>query len=848
MKSHVPAVRLNVGVSLIALSWLGLGSAAEAQNPSQVPPALAAASPAGPAAAIAAAAQPTPPTPEAQAQPVPQASQVAANQPSGEIIILARRRAESLVDAPLAVTAIGAQQIKQQSIITAADITRVAPNVVLRQTNSGGGTIDVIIRGQSIPLSNIAIDPSVGWYVDDVIVQQGKGIAAGLFDINSIEVARGVQGTLRGRNNTGGAISIYTNKPELDRTDAELSATYGSHNYVQGQGWVNLPLAETLAFRGGFQRITQDGWGHSIVTGQHFGGRNQWIARASLLFKPSSKFTAFGTYEHINIDQNPIGRRAIPGSAVYQALITGTRNSNNASGLRLTPDQIIPSNFWDTSTGYVLGNDRAKIDFWRGQATYSASPEFNAKLIAGYRNMFALGGIDLDGTPALNNESENGGTSHQLTIEPQIYGDLGKSFSYILGYYYFKDSGKLIADTFPYIVNAAAPTVPFRNHIVIREGAKNTSKALYGHVEVKPVRGLELAAGLRYTWDDREVTPNRWNLNSEPSSNVFPLYQAGTIQGIGCGFTRAVGGVQRPAGGFVLVNGVAVASGVCPNVNLTRSFHYLSYEFSARYEFRRGLAIYARTGQGQKSGGINIPVSSVDLPIVFAPERVRDYEVGLKAENLLRGTLALNVAAYYSDYRNLQRNIGTLLPGTAITTTATVNAGRARVQGIEADFNWRPVDALTISGFAGYTDAKYKEFITIGANGQPIDLRSQPFYATPKFTSRLAFVYALPVADGTFRIGAGWNHQSNTSFQAIFFRGAESGIVDLVDARASWTTPDNRWEFAVYGTNLLNKKYLTSAQANRSGISTATATVLTAYGTQGDPRFVGASVTWHYGH
>lgn len=282
-------------------------------------------------------------------------------------------------------------------------------------------------------------------------------------------------------------------------------------------------------------------------------------------------------------------------------------------------------------------------------------------------------------------------------------------------------------------------------------------------------------------------------------------------------------------------------------MTLTRSFHYLSYEFSARYEFRRGLAVYARTGQGQKSGGINIPVSSVDAPIVFAPERVRDYEVGVKAENLLNGTLALNLAAYYSDYRNLQRNIGTLLPGTAITTTATVNAGRARVQGIEADFSWRPVEPLTISGFAGYTDAKYKEFITIGANGQPIDLSGQPFYATPKFTSRLGFVYALPVADGTFRIGAGWNHQSNTSFQAIFFPGAESGIVDLVDARASWTTPNNRWEFAIFGTNLLNKKYLTSAQANRSGISTATATVLTAYGTQGDPRFVGASVTWHYG-
>ena len=836
MKSHVPIAKLNIGVSLVALSWLGLASVAQAQSatpPSGAPtPAVPPAGASAPGASVV----------EAEAQPGPQAAPAAT-----EIVILARRRAESIVDAPLAVTAIGERQIKEQSILNVADVTRVAPNVVLRQTNSGGGTVDVVIRGQSIPLSNIAIDPSVGFYIDDVIVQQGKGIAAGLFDINSIEVARGVQGTLRGRNNTGGAISIYTNKPELGLTDAEISGTYGSHNYVQGQGWINLPLADTLAFRGGFQRITQHGWGHSIVTGQAFGGRDQWTARASLLFKPSSKLTGFATYEHINIDQNPIGRRAIPGSAVYQALISGTRNSNNASGLHLTPDQIIPSNFWDTSTGYVLGNDRAKIDFWRGQVTYAASPLFNAKVITGYRKMFALGGIDLDGTPALNNESENGGTSRQFTIEPQVYGDIGKGLSYILGYYYFRDSGKLVADTFPYIVNAAAPTVPFRNHIVIREGGKNTSNAVYGHVEVKPVRGLELAAGLRYTWDDREITPNRLNLNSEPSSNVFALYQAGTIKGIGCAFTTAVNGVQRPAGGFVLVNGAAIASGACPDVTLKRSFKYLSYEFSARYEFRRGFAIYARTGQGQKSGGINIPVASVDSPVVFAPERVRDYEVGLKTDRLLHQTLSLNLAAYYSDYRNLQRNIGTLLEGTSTVATVTVNAGRARVKGIEADFSWRPVDRLTISGFAGYTDAKYKQFVTIGANGQPIDLSSQPFYATPKFTSRLGFVYALPVADGTFRIGAGWNHQSNTSFQAIFFPGAESGIVDLVDARASWTA-NKHWEFAVFGTNLLNKKYLTSAQANRVGISTSSAAVATAYGTQGDPRFVGASVTWHYGH
>lgn len=370
---------------------------------------------------------------------------------------------------------------------------------------------------------------------------------------------------------------------------------------------------------------------------------------------------------------------------------------------------------------------------------------------------------------------------------------------------------------------------------------------VFGHLEYKLSDRLELAAGVRYTRDERVIRPNRANLNSDPRSANYALFQAGTIQSLGCAFTTAVNGVQRPAGGFVLVNGVAVASGACPDVTLSRKFDYVSYELSARYELTDNLVLYARHGLGQKSGGINIPVASIDAPVRFAPESVRDYEVGLKADHLLDGALDFNLSAYYSDYQDLQRNIGTLLPGTAITATATVNAGSARVQGLEADFRFRATDRLTFSGFAGYTDAKYREFTTLGSNGQPVDLSDQPFYATPKFTSRLGAVYAVPLGSGTLKVGAGWNHQSNTSFGVIFFPGAESGVVDLVDARVSWASDDEKWEVAAYATNLLNDKYLTSAAANRSGISTSAAAVLTAYGTQGEPRFIGASITRRFG-
>lgn len=816
----------RAGVSCIPLLWLGFATAAHAQD----------------AQAVDSTAQPPAAGTATQAADAP-ADNTGDDQ---NITVMARRRVESVINAPLAVTALGPQTLTQQSVVSFQDLNRVAPNVILRVTNSGGGTVDAIIRGQSIPLSNIAVDAPVGFYLDDVIMAQPKGVAVGLFDLQSVEVARGVQGTLRGRNNTGGAISIYTHRPELGALNGEATVGYGSRNYVRLQGIVNVPIGDTLAVRAGFQRITQDGYGESIVTGQEFGGQHQWIARVGMLFQPSPDFSLNLTYDHVDINQNPIGRRALPGSQVYNALIAGTGGSTNASSLLLTPAQIIPPNFWDGATNYVMENDQANIDFWRATLNYRVSDAVNLRVIGGYRDLIALGGIDLDGSPAKNNESFNGGSSHQFTIEPQIYGDLSSSLSYIAGYYHFNDHGRLIANTRPWVFNAAQPTNPFRNLSLIREEASNTSEAVFGHIEFHPVPQLELAAGLRYTWDQRHVTPNRLQDNAEPTSSTFALYQAGTVQRYGCQFTTAVNGVQRPAGGFVIVNGAAVPSGVCPPVNFDADFSYLSYELSARYAINNNLSVYARHGLGQKSGVINIPIVSIDFPVITRPERVNDYEVGLKGEDIF-GALNFSLALYYSDYRNLQRNIGTLLPGGTQPAAAVVNAGRARVQGIEFEANWRVTDRFRISGFMGYTDAKYIDFQAVGAGGVIVDLTNQPFLATPKFSSRLGATYDFPLANGRLRFGGGWNHQSNTSYQVIFFPGAESGVVDLLDARVSWTSQDNRWEVAAWATNLLNEEYLTAAQANRSGVASSASAVATAYGTQGDPRFFGISLTARFG-
>ena len=399
---------------------------------------------------------------------------------------------------------------------------------------------------------------------------------------------------------------------------------------------------------------------------------------------------------------------------------------------------------------------------------------------------------------------------------------------------------------YAYSQNNANLANPVQNLIQVREGARNLADAGYAHVEWHATDQLEIAGGIRYTSDRRRVMPDRVLVNSYPRGALYGAYQAGLINQVGCLFTTPINGVQRPAGGFVLFGANAVGSGACPDITLSKDYHYLSYEATARYRVGN-FAIYARTGLGQKSGGINIPVVATDVP-PYNPERVRDYEIGFKGERVLGGHVDFSLALYHSSYNELQRYLANVLPNGAGISNIIINAGSARVNGIEGDFTARVGGGFSVNGFFGYTDAKYRRFTAVGANGTIIDLSQQPFYLTPRFTSRLGALYETRLAGGHLTIGGGWNHQSNSSLSVIYFPGAETGDVNLFDGRIAWTTEDRHLEFAVYGTNLSNHQYFTDVGINRTGVSTDLSAVTGAYGVQNEPRFIGGSVTFRFGH
>jgi iron complex outermembrane receptor protein len=243
-------------------------------------------------------------------------------------------------------------------------------------------------------------------------------------------------------------------------------------------------------------------------------------------------------------------------------------------------------------------------------------------------------------------------------------------------------------------------------------------------------------------------------------------------------------------------------------VERSATFNYWSYEASMRYEISDHLAVYARTGRGQKSGGFNSPYRSISQP-PFLPEQVTDYEVGFKSRNLLNDTLNLNVALYTSSYQNMQRYTSSLTVGGSIASLV-FNVGSARIRGVEADFTFSPVKALTFSGFMGYTDAKYRQFNVSDAAGTVYDLSGQTFYQTPKVTARLGFVYDVPVSHGSLKIGGGWNYQSSSSLYLFTYSQFTQKAYSLFDAPITYSPSDN-FDIAVWGTNLADTQYAQGA-------------------------------------
>ncbi|MBV8308126.1 MAG: TonB-dependent receptor [Gammaproteobacteria bacterium] len=746
----------------------------------------------------------------ASAAAAPQQPAAAANSLE-EVIVYARRREERLEDTPLAVSARSAAQLQQANVVLLEDIDRDIPNTRMVSSPQSVSALDVTIRGQTVIRSAIMFDPAVGLYVDGVYVANGQGAMATLLDLDSVEVLRGSQGTLFGRDNTGGSILLMTHRPDLQQFSGEVALAGGNYNSFMDRAIVNVPLGSEVALRFAFQGNDRSGFGSSVGSGQDdLMNQHRYQARFGALWRPGETTDFYFTYERFEAHEygavlHPLAGPP-PGTLVSQ--IGAAFAQAAIPGL---PTVTFPQDPYQTD-GSFPAHDNATTDSLQLTATQKLGGDATVKLILGYRHLDADTALDVDATTLPLADTTLYNTSNQKSAEWQLN---DKSFDghldWVAGVYWFLDKGSapsVQAPASPEFLAASTqfdqttggipvpcppqvppgtpcrlPVTPFFSPLPVynENSVRNRSTAAYLHGDYQLTPAWAMAAGVRRTDDLRELSENDYVI--VPAMPGFPGGQSCTIGG--------------------------APPGPCPAVDQSVSYHFWSWEFSTRYRLNESANAYLRIGRSQRSGGWNSPVASLhDEP--FKPEQLTDYEIGMKAD-LFGGALALNGDVFYGKYDDMQRLLAELnASGTPVTLVT--NAGQARVSGAELESLWRASSRLSFLLTFGWPDARYQTFLyqppaPAGVPPPPVeDLSHNEFYQTPRLQGDVGGSYLVPTSIGDLLLRADYMWQDKIEFNVINDFNYQPAY-GTANARVALASRARTWELALFANNLADKHY-----------------------------------------
>jgi iron complex outermembrane recepter protein len=735
-----------------------------------------------------------------------------------EVVIYARHRTEPIQDSPLAVSVRSGEELREQSADLLGDVGRDVPNVYMFSSPQSVSALNITMRGQTVTRSAINYDSAVGVYVDGVYVADAQGAMSTLLDVDSVEVVRGSQGTLFGRNNTGGAVLFYTHRPDLTADSAELSISGGDFREFMGRAIVNVPVDSTFGLRFAYQDNSRAGFGWSEGDGQtNLENQHRYTARGSALWQPVDGTEAYFTYEHFEANENGAILHPLPGTLIGELgqLFSGLP----ALGL---PRVQFPSDPNVTDAGYP-GFDDAKTDALQLTITQRLTEENVAKLILGFRHLDASTALDVDASPVPLADTLLINTSNQKSAELQLSGSYPQHYDWVGGLYWFQDNGGAPSQHVPaspaflgklnqfdaltgLTLSGDFPSITGydQNSVV------NQSEAIYVHSEGHITSDWALAAGARYTHDKRELQENNYNI------------PAGS--GPSC---------------LLDLNGAPI-SGPCPNIDKVATFGYESWEISTHYRLSESWNTYARIGRSYRSGGWNDPLGSYnDTP--YRPEQLTDYEIGTKA-NLFGNSLILDADVFFSQYDDMQRLLG-ILDSNDSPDTLVINAGRARVSGTEFEGRWRMSPGMTVNGSFGWTDGHYQSFMYTPVPGQPpVNLAGNSFFETPPYQASFGAQYEYPLSLGRLKLSADYAWNAKVQFNVINDFNYQTAYGTL-NGRIALTGSKPDWEVALYATNLTDQRFAYNGGTITSPPSTA---AIFAWRVPGAPRMVAVEALYRW--
>jgi iron complex outermembrane receptor protein len=709
--------------------------------------------------------------PSESAEPSPDP---AASESSGaDIVVTAQRRSQRLQSVPISVSALGGDQLTEKRIQTANDLVGAIPN--LRSQNVIGSNSPIFaLRGVSMSDYSVNQQGPIASYFDEVYKGSFALLGLGTYDLERVEVLRGPQGTLYGKNTTGGAINFISRKPELGELGGNLSVGYGNYNRHEASGALNVPLGDTAASRTAFTFARADGWFENVFPGKPDANAvREYAIRQSLLFRPSDKLE-FVLRAQTSL-QNPINYAALNestadgiGAGAYEAFGAGTSYFRNGLSRRKVDSDFV-GRFRRRTAGVGL------------TTSYELTDALSVVSITAYDYGKITIPEDPDGSPRQVFYDVTGGSTRQFSEDLRLASDFSSGPNFIAGVYYNHETTKGRNEYRYYTdldvtgdgsIDAADCTETLFFACIYRNSyrQKRKSAAIYTDVNWPVTEQIVLHGGLRYTRDIGRLQDYKAQV----------LGVDGTI--IGNTVPGDPNDIDATTGLSFRTGAVTGKAGIDFKFDENRLF-YVSYSRGYRANSFNSQAFFAPSELG-----------------VTKPETLDAYEIGLKTQFLDR-RLTVNLAGFYYGYNNQQA-----LSINPNNTQQVVNIDKSRIYGGEVEVDFRPVEAVHLFVNAGFLNSKIKRGTVSG-----VDLRGFQLPAAPKVNLNAGADIALfDNGSSKLTVSGDVSYISKQYFDLLNKESLVQKKYAVVNGRLSYAFQDDRYSIAVWGKNLLNRYYYTA--------------------------------------
>ncbi|HEX7757989.1 MAG TPA: TonB-dependent receptor [Caulobacteraceae bacterium] len=696
-----------------------------------------------------------------------------------EIVVTAQKTAERVIDVPLNVSSLSGEALRTAHVDQPQDLASQVPNVDIKDNIPGAQSI-ITVRGVGLDDFSSTNNSSVGVYVDDVFLASFAEMDFNFYDLERIEVLKGPQGTLYGRNSTAGAINVISARPSLSGTSGVINIGYGSYRTFNADGYVNLPLSDTFALRLSAKTTQQeDGFWYSRVLHDRLGQQHVLLGRAQALWKPTDKLT-------VNFKLEGEHNRSSIGVGKFFGTIPTTAAA--------CPDFSNPAHCVDQH-GYTDATADPFTGDWNHRAPYNVS-QWNATLhvdddlgwaklssVTGYIDFRREFYIDADAAPTTDAEFDQNDKVRQFSQELRLSGKTGIA-QWVVGGYYSWDRVQTHTPGFL--------TDLFVTDVLITADQTTRTGAVFGQVKWAITDKLSATTGLRYTDETRHYVGGTTDTN--PLGFSFLCFVVGA-----CGFP------PNP-GQYVITHQDASTS--------DRNW---SWRAALDYKPTDDTLIYASISRGEKSGGFFNGISTNNAALApFRPETLTDYEVGVKAQSADR-RVRFGASVFYYDYHDLQTQTFTSVG--AVSLIKLGNVPKAKIYGTDADLTWEALEGLTLRGGLGLLHTELGTFQTANSGGVVTVPAGNKLPDAPTLTVNGSVRYQHAISQGFTGAVQFDAHYSGSVFkEALNLPYLSAGSYWIENAQVSVSSARDAWTLAVWVKNLSNTHYVSQATDDGLGM------------------------------